>query len=405
MPITFDSKRPDRSCILTINGGSSSLKFALFDRAVPPARLVAGRFERLGLPDARWVVTQSEGGGKEESQVEIPDLEAAVRLLIEWLGRSVGLAAIAVVGHRVVHGGSRFFMPARVTPELIEELRRMSPFDPDHLPGELALIEAFQRLDAGLPQVACFDTAFHHDMPRVAQIVPIPRRFEAIGVRRYGFHGLSYSFLMDELARVDGPEAAQGRIILAHLGSGASLAAVRGGRSMDTTMGFTPTSGIVMGTRSGDLDPSLAWLLERAEGTSAEQFQDLVNHKSGLLGVSETSPDVRDLLASRAADPRAAEAVDLFCYQVKKAIGAFAAALAGLDTLVFTGGIGENSPAVRTQICSGLEFLAITLDPARNEANDPLISANTGPTKVRVVRTDEELMIARQALPFACAKP
>ena len=232
-------------------------------------------------------------------------------------------------------------------------------------------------------------------MPRVAQIVPIPRRFEATGVRRYGFHGLSYAFLMEELARVVGPAEAQGRVILAHLGAGASLAAVQGGHSIDTTMGFTPASGLVMGTRSGDLDPGLIQFLSRAEGMTADQFDTLVNHASGLLGVSETSSDVRDLVARQEADVRAAEAIDLFCYQVKKGIGAFAAVLGGLDTLVFAGGIGENAPEIRRRICAGLGFLGIALDEGRNASSTLLISTDQGPVKVRVIRTDEELMIAR----------
>ena len=247
-----------------------------------------------------------------------------------------------------------------------------------------------------MPQVACFDTAFHHDLPRVAQIVPIPRRYEAAGVRRYGFHGLSYAYLMEELARVAGPEAAAGRVILAHLGSGASLAAVREGRCVDTTMGLTPASGLVMGTRSGDIDPGLVRFLMRSEGMTTEQFHDLVNHESGLLGVSETSPDLRDLLARQDADVRAAEAVALFCYQAKKAIGALAAALGGLDILVFSGGIGENSPEARRRICAGLEFLGIALDDRRNARRCP---ADLGPRRPRrrcaSSRTDEESMIAR----------
>jgi acetate kinase len=403
-PIPFASRRPDRSCILTINGGSSSLKFALFESADPPARLLSGKFEKIGLPDARLVVAEAADGAREDRRVEAPDQGTAAGVLIEWLERHVGLAAIAVVGHRVVHGGSRFTRPERVTAELIEGLSEMSPYDPDHLPGEIDLIEAFRRLDPGLPQVACFDTAFHHDMPRVAQIVPIPRRFEAVGVRRYGFHGLSYAYLMEELARVAGPEAAHGRIILAHLGSGASLSAVRGGRSVDTTMGFTPAAGLVMGTRPGDLDPGLIWFLARCEGMTAEQFQNLVSHESGLLGVSETSPDLRDLLARQDADIRAAEAVALFCYQAKKWIGALAAALGGLDTLVFSGGIGENSPEVRRRICEGLEFLGIVLDEGRNAAGALVISTDAGPTQVRVIRTDEELMIAKAAATFLPAQ-
>ena len=227
---------------------------------------------------------------------------------------------------------------------MVEELRRLSPFDPDHMPEEILLAEAFHRRFPDLPQVACFDTAFHHDMPRVAQMLPIPRRYEAQGVRRYGFHGLSYEFLVGELARVAGTEAAQGRVILAHLGSGASLAAVRDGKSVDTSMSFTPASGVPMSTRSGDLDPGLVSYLARTEKMSAKQFNEMVNFQSGLLGISETSSDMHELLDRETQDVRAAEAVALFCYQVKKWIGAFATTLGGLDTLVFAGGIGENAP-------------------------------------------------------------
>jgi acetate kinase len=246
--------------------------------------------------------------------------------------------------------------------------------------------------------VACFDTAFHHDLPRVARLLPIPRRYEAQGVRRYGFHGLSYAFLMGELARLGGREAAQGRIILAHLGNGASLAAVRGGQPVDTSMSFTPTAGIPMSTRSGDLDPGLLWYLARTEKMGARQFNEMANFHSGLLGISETSSDMRDLLQREIEDVRAAEAVALFCYQVKKWIGAFAAALGGLDTLIFAGGIGENAPPVRQRICDGLGFLGIQLSPARNAENAPLISSDAGPVAVRVIRTDEELMIANSVV-------
>jgi acetate kinase len=242
--------------------------------------------------------------------------------------------------------------------------------------------------------VACFDTAFHHDLPRVAQLLPIPRRYEAQGVRRYGFHGLSYAFLMGELARLAGREAAQGRVILAHLGNGASLAAVHRGKSMDTSMSFTPTAGVPMSTRSGDLDPGLVWYLARTEGLDAKRFNEMVNFQSGLLGVSETSSDMRDLLEHETQDVRAAEAVALFCYQVKKWIGAFAAALGGLDTLVFAGGIGENAPVVRARICDGLGFLGIVLEEKRNAGNEGVISAETSRVPVRVIHTDEEWMIA-----------
>jgi acetate kinase len=389
-----------RSCILTINGGSSSLKFALFEQSLAsnearPQRTFSGKIDRIGLPEATFRVGDGAGKLLEERRVEAADQRAAVGLLIDWIDSHVGFASVAAVGHRVVHGGGRYVEPAVVTAPMLDALRTLSPFDPDHLPGELALIEAFQALDPARPQVACFDTAFHRDLPRVARIVPIPRRYEALGVRRYGFHGLSYAYLMEELDRVAGPQVAAGRVILAHLGSGASLAAVLGGRCVETTMGLTPAGGLVMGTRSGDLDPGVGAFLARVEGVSAEQFDRLANRESGLLGVSETSPDLRDLLARAQGDVRAAEAVELFCYRVKTGIGALAAALGGLDALVFAGGIGENAPEVRARICAGLEFLGVELDPERNPSAAPLLSADRGRVQVRVIRTDEELTIAR----------
>jgi acetate kinase len=326
--------------------------------------------------------------------VSAPDHTAAVGALTDWIEERGGSDALTAVGHRVVHGGPKYSEPQRINAEMVEELHRLSPFDPEHLPEEILLTEAFHRRFPDLPQVACFDTGFHHDLPRVAQLLPIPRRYEAQGVRRYGFHGLSYAFLIGELARLAGTEAAQGRVILAHLGNGASLAAVRDGKSVDTSMSFTPTAGVPMSTRSGDLDPGLIWYLARTEKMSAKQFNEMVNFQSGLLGVSETSSDMRDLLDCETRDVRAAEAIALFCYQVKKCIGAFAAALGGLDTLVFAGGIGENAPTVRTRICDGLGFLGIELDQKRNVANTGVISSETSRIPVRVIRTDEEWVIA-----------
>jgi acetate kinase len=318
----------------------------------------------------------------------------AVGILMDWIEERSGRDALSAVGHRVVHGGSRYSKPQQVTAGMVAELRRFSPFDPEHLPLEIELIEGFRQRQPALPQVACFDTAFHCTMPRVATLLPLPRRYEAAGVRRFGFHGLSYEFLMAELARLGDPAATKGRVILAHLGNGASLAAVHDGKSIDTSMGFTPTAGLVMSTRSGDLDPGLVSYLARTEQMDATQFQEMVNHASGLLGVSETSPDMRDLLDRETQDVRAAEAVALFCYQVRKWIGAFAAALAGLDTLVFAGGIGENAPAIRKRICDGLGFLGIELDARRNRAGAPVISAKSSRVTVRVIATDEALMIA-----------
>jgi acetate kinase len=387
-----------RPCVLTINGGSSSLKFAVFAVADPIDRVLSGRVERVGLGGARLVVSEAGGRRREDRGVEAPDQAAAALLVIEQVERGPGLAAITVVGHRVVHGGDRFVEAALVTAEMLDQLRRISPFDPEHLPGEIALIEAIGRAVPGVPQVACFDTAFHRALPRPAQIVPIPRRYWGLGIRRYGFHGLSYAYLLEELARAAGPEEARGRVVLAHLGSGASLAAVRQGRCLDTTMGFTPASGLVMGTRCGDLDPGLIAFLARAEGMTPERFHRMVNQESGLLGISETSPDLRDLMARRADDVRAAEAVDLFCYRVMREIGAMSAVLGGLDALVFSGGIGENSPEVRRRACEGLGFLGMTLDDRRNAVGEPLISTDASLIRVRVIRTDEESMIAREAI-------
>jgi acetate kinase len=274
-------------------------------------------------------------------------------------------------------------------------LHDLSPFDPDHLPEEILLTEAFHRRFPNLPQVACFDTAFHHDMPRVAQLLPIPRRYEAKGIRRYGFHGLSCAYLMEELARLTNEQTAQGRVILAHLGSGASITAVHAGQSIDTSMSLTPAAGLPMSSRSGDIDPGLSWYLARSEQMTAKQFQHMVNHESGLLGISEISADMQDLLTHETKDVRAAEAVAIFCYQAKKWIGAYAAALGGLETLVFAGGIGENAPPVRARICEGLGFLGIKIDGARNAANAGIISTNSSRVTVRMIRTNEELMIAR----------
>jgi acetate kinase len=317
-----------------------------------------------------------------------------VGVLMDWIEGRIERGALTAVGHRIVHGGPKYWQPQRITPEMLAELRSLSPFDPEHLPEEIELAEAFHRRLPDVPQIACFETAFHHDMPRVARLLPIPRRYDAQGVRRYGFHGLSYAFLTRELGRIAGAQAMNGRVILAHLGSGASMAAVLDGRSLDTTMAFTPAAGLVMGTRSGDIDPGLVSFLARSEQMTASQFDHMVNHASGLLGVSETSSDMRDLLAREREDVRAAEAVALFCYQAKKWIGAYGAALGGLDTLVFAGGIGENAPQVRARICNGLAFLGIELDESRNAQSAGVISTDASRATIRVIHTDEEVMIA-----------
>ena len=392
-------KQPKAS-ILTINGGSSSIKFALFDAGLNLQRILEGAIERIGLTGATFVVKGINKVDTFTRSITAANHTEAVGVLMDWVEERIQRSELTAVGHRVVHGGPKYSEPDRITTEMVEELRQLKPFDPEHLPEEILLTEAFHRRFPNLVQVACFDTAFHHDLPRVAQMLAIPRRFEAQGVRRYGFHGLSYSFMLEELGHVAGLQAARGRVILAHLGNGASLAAVYKGKSMDTSMGLTPAAGFPMGTRSGDLDPGLVWYLARTETISAKKFNEMVNFQSGLLGISETSSDMQDLLEREPEDLRAAEAVALFCYQVKKWIGAFAAALGGLDTLVFAGGIGENAPVVRARICDGLGFLGIELEKKRNLASDPLISKPAGRVAVRVMHTDEELMIAKTVCRF-----
>lgn len=383
--------------VLALNGGSSSIRFALYDATVPLRRALAGKIDRVGLSGTTLKVNAATGRVQDSRAIDTGDRLSAVGFLLDWLAVQPEFGSVNAVGHRVVHG-MEHTDPEPVTPELLDELRRATPYDPEHLPLEIELIESVHQRHPTLPQVVCFDTAFHRSMPRVASQLPIPRRYEAAGVRRYGFHGLSYEFLMEELARLDDPAATKGRVILAHLGNGASLAAVRNGRSIDTSMGFTPASGLVMSSRSGDLDPGIVSYLARTEQMNATQFQDMVNHASGLLGVSETSSDLRDLLAREADDVRAAEAVALFCYQAKKWIGAFAAALGGLDTLVFAGGIGENSYVVRARICAGLGFLGVELSEEDNAKNAALISSDKSQVGVRVIKTDEELMIAKSVV-------
>lgn len=389
-------------CVLVINGGSSSLKFALYRIDADPVLLLTGKFDRIHLEDGTLTCKDAASGRAEKRSVDLPDHAACLPSLTEMVGRYAGAGSLKAVGHRVVHGGPRLTEPMEVTPAVLKELHAYKMFAPQHVPMQLMIIEAFQRVLPDVPQVACFDTAFHAELPVAARILPIPRRHYERGVRRYGFHGLSYTFLMEELKRLAGPDAAAGRVILAHLGNGASMAAVRGGRSVDTTMSFTPAAGLVMSTRPGDLDPGLGAYLAAVEGMDPERFHHMVNHESGLLGISETSSDVRDLLSREESDPRAAEALAVFCYQARKWIGALAAAMGGLDTLVFSGGIGENAPVIRARICEGLHFLGIRLDGSLNQANAGVISMQAGESSsahqvvVRVIPTDEERLIARQ---------
>lgn len=380
---------PTVESVLAMNAGSSSIKFALYSVGSSLHRTLRGQLGRSGSGDAAlsW---QAESYEREEARMRSDE----PALVLEWLEARREFQSVVAVGHRLVHGLGRR-EPIRVTPDIVQELRTATPFAPEHLPREILLIEALLDRHPDLPQVACFDTAFHRDLPEVASMLPIPRRYHAKGVQRYGFHGLSYAFLLEELARVAGADAARGRIIFAHLGNGASLSAVRAGTCVDTSMGFTPASGLVMSTRPGDLDPGVMSYLAGTEGMSPQRFDAMVNYESGLLGISETSSDMRNLLQREADDERAAQAVALFCYQAKKWVGAFAAVLGGLDTLVFSGGIGEHSAPIRARICEGLGFLGIELDHARNAAHGRAISADGSRVTVRVIATDEELMIAR----------
>jgi acetate kinase len=379
--------------ILAVNGGSSSIKFTLF-HGQPMKKGLSGKIERIGQANAELTYTDERSGRKDSQPVQATDLAAAGVFLLDWLQRREGVFPLAAIGHRVVHGGPRT-EACLVDEGLLQELRAISAYDPDHLPGEIELMRLIREKYPALPQVACFDTAFHTTLSPLAKLLPIPRRYERAGVRRYGFHGLSYSYILQELTRVAGPETAAGSVIIAHLGSGASLAAVRDGVSIDTTMGFTPAGGVVMGTRPGDLDPGVVWYLLDKERLDAGRLDSFINHECGLLGVSETSSDMQELLSLESSDSRAAEAVALFCYQVKKAIGAFAAVLGGLDVLVFTGGIGEKSAVVRSRICAGLGFLGIELDQRANGENDVSLSKADARARVYAIPTDEEGMIAQ----------
>jgi len=380
--------------ILTINTGSSSLKAALYEVGEAATRKLSGRFERIGLPGGRVRLISGAGAVLIDQHVDLRDHGAALNIMLTWLRDHCPDLKLDAAGHRVVHGGIRFQEPQHITPEMVAILQGFVSLDPDHMPQAIQAIQAAIRAYPDLPQVACFDTAFHRRMPRVAQMYPLPGYLFDEGMIRFGFHGLSYEYITQELQSI-APQEARGRVIIAHLGNGASLAAVHDGIGIDTTMGFTPAGGLMMGTRSGDIDPGVLLSLLSDRGMTPTAVNELINRQSGLLGISGTSGDMQDLLEIEAADPRAADAVDLFCYQARKYIGAMAAALDGLDCLVFTGGIGENASAVRARICDGLSFLGIEVETSRNTGHASVISSNSSRTTVRVIRTDEELMIVR----------
>jgi acetate kinase len=390
--------------ILTINSGSSSVKFGLFEIGQAEKLVLTGSLERIGLRAGLFQVNDAHGKTTLDEHTNLPDHEAAIKRLLKWLEKREPVKNLDAIGHRVVHGGPEYSQPHRITPELIAELKELVPLAPDHLPHEIKAIRATSHAYPDLTQVACFDTSFHRHMPKLAQMVALPRHYQHEGLGRYGFHGLSYEYILQELRKEAGDKAADGRVIIGHLGNGASMAAVLDGKSVDTTMGFTPAGGLVMSTRSGDLDPGILVYLLEEKGLRPSALNDLVNQQSGLLGVSGISSDMRDLLNQEQDEPHAREAADLFCYQASKHLGALAAVLGGLDTLIFTAGIGENSPVIRWRICQNLSFLGIQLDEERNSANAPIISPEDSRVSVRVIKTNEDLMIARHTFKLISEK-
>jgi len=377
--------------ILVINGGSSSIKFALYDMAENFIQIFSGQIKRIGLSGPEFTVINNIRE-KNEIIIDAKNFTEAAEVLIEWLKKQKDFEKTICIGHRIVHG-MKHTEAEIIDEDLLHEINKISDYDPDHLPAEIEMIRLFKNEFPSLMQVACFDTAFHTTIPAVAKTFALPKRYFEEGIQRYGFHGISYSYLMQEIKDQNEAEA-NGKIILAHLGNGASLAAVRAGKCIDTSMGFTPAGGIPMGTRSGDLDPGVAWYLMQ-KGMDAAQFNELINHQSGLEGISGMSSDMQDLLQHEKENKDVALAIDIFCYQIKKYIGGYAAALGGLDTLVFSGGIGENAPVIRERICNGLEYLNIQINEEKNNKNHWQISGDESEVKVYVVPTNEELMIAK----------
>src|SRR5271156_6087138 len=390
-----------RERVLTMNRGSATLKSTLYEVGRDPGKraeaLVSISVAYSYTSSARLKITDANGATLLDSSVKGTDSNAALQAMFAWLDKHEYLSELKAAGHRLVHGGARYTEPQRITPKFLSALEKLVPLDPDHLPAAIRGIRFVAKKFPKLAQVACFDTAFHSSLPTVAKMYALPRRFYDQGIRRYGFHGLSYEYIVGELRKIDAKLAA-GRVIIAHLGSGASIVALQAGKSMDTSMGFTPLEGLVMSARSGDVDPGVLLNLLAQKKLPAKQAGALLNKQSGLLGVSGTTGDMRTLLEKAQQDPHAAEAIELFCYRAKKYIGAYAAALGGLDALVFTGGIGERAPAIRERICNGLDFLGICLDGKQNEANAPVISTKEARVNVRVIQTNEDLMIVQHVV-------
>jgi acetate kinase len=386
-----------RHRILTMNRGSATLKSTLYEIGVRNQALLSISVAYSGTTSARLKITDAGRATLLDSSVRGRDSNAALEAIFAWLDKHQYLSGLQAAGHRLVHGGARYTEPQRVTPKFLSALKKLVPLDPDHLPAAIKGIQFVARKFPKLAQVACFDTAFHSPLPTVAKMYALPRRLYDANIRRYGFHGLSFEYIVGELRKLDAKLAA-GCVVIAHLGSGASIVALQNGNSTDTSMGFTPLEGLVMSARSGDVDPGLLLYLLAQKKMSVKAAAALLNKQSGLLGVSTTTGDMRALLEKAKQDPHAAEAIDLFCYRAKKYIGAYAAALGGLDALIFTGGIGERAPAIREKICSGLEFLGIRLDAAQNAADAQVISTTASRVNIRVIQTNEDLMIVQHVL-------
>jgi acetate kinase len=381
-------------CIAVLNAGSSSIKFAVYEPSSTDAIRFRGRIEQIGVaPHLTIVDARGEPAAERSWPAEALDRAAATRELLETAAGLVRGTEISGVGHRVVHGGIRYAAPVRVDAEVIDYLATLEPLAPLHQPHNIASIRAIAAAAPHIAQVACFDTAFHRRQTELAQQFALPRRFTEAGVRRYGFHGLSYEYVSTRLAEI-APELAEGRVVIAHLGAGASLCAVHRGRSVASTMGFTAVDGLVMATRCGALDPGVLIYLMDAYGMDARALEDLIYRRSGLLGVSGVSSDMRTLRAS--PEPSAAEAVVLFVYRIVREIGSLAAALGGLDALVFTAGIGENDAETRAEVAAGCGWLGLELDEARNaQGGAGRISSDASPVSAWVIPTDEECMVAR----------
>lgn len=391
--------------ILVINSGSSSIKFATFELGpAEPKRLFSGALERIGLEAGRFLTTNNDGEVLIDETQELPNHVAALDVLLAWIENRPSESSLTAVGHRVVHGGPECDCALRVTPSLEARLKHLIPLAPLHLPHNLAAITAVRLRRPDLIQVTSFDTAFHHGLPRVAQLTALPRKFEDDGIRRYGFHGLSYEYVIEDVRRHEGAEAANAKMIVAHLGNGASMAAIKNGRSVETTMGFSTLAGLPMGTRTGDLDPGIMLHLLIEKKMQPEVLQHLLYEQSGLLGLSGLSRNMSDLLEHQEL-PAAREAIDYFCHHARQHLAGLTASLGGLDRVVFTGGIGANSPEIRARICAGLDYLGIVVDPHRNGTKKRVICTDTSPVRVEAFKTDEELVIARHTRDVLASLP